>query len=296
MSNSTLLDEIYKETATADSSLKFLQRRGVLKTSMSCSSCNASMNLQPCTQSKSADLFIWYCKPCRKYTNVRTGSVLSGKNLTLKSFLLLIFFCSCKDMSNVLISQIIALSENTVADWRQIIYSNVARFLLANPTLLGGPGVVVELDEAKFGKRKYHKGAYREGMWVLGAIDRQTQNCFLIPCPNNKRDAATLMPIITQWILPGSIVHTDEWRAYSGLTQAGYTHQTVNHSIQFVDPAAGTHTNTQEGLWHHVKRTVVGSRNLEFSLIDFIFRRRFKATGGNMQIVNCFNGYLTVLA
>ena len=137
MSNSTLLDEIYKETATADSSLKFLQRRGVLKTSMSCSSCNASMNLQPCTQSKSADLFIWYCKPCRKYTNVRTGSVLSGKNLTLKSFLLLIFFCSCKDMSNVLISQIIALSENTVSDWRQIIYSNVARFLLANPTLLG---------------------------------------------------------------------------------------------------------------------------------------------------------------
>ena len=77
---------------------------------------------------------------------------------------------------------------------------------------------MVELDEAKFGKRKYHKGNYREGMWVLGAIDRQTKNCFLVPCPGNKRDAATLLPIINRWILPGSIVHTDEWSAYNGLT------------------------------------------------------------------------------
>ena len=112
---------------------------------------------------------------------------------------------------------------------------------------------MVELDEAKFGKRKYHKGNYREGMWVLGAIDRQTNNCFLVPCPGKKRDAATLLPIINRWILPGSIVHTDEWSAYNGLTAAGFTHETVNHSIQFVEPLSGTHTNTQEGLWYHVK-------------------------------------------
>ena len=35
---------------------------------------------------------------------------------------------------------------------------------------------------------------------------------------------------------------------------------------------AGTYTNTQEGLWYHVKRTIVGTRNLEMSLIDFMFR------------------------
>ena len=99
-------------------------------------------------------------------------------------------------------------------------------------------------------------------MWVLGAIDRQTNNCFLVPCPGNKRDAATLLPIINRWILPGSIVHTDEWSAYNGLTAAGFTHETVNHSIQFVEPLSGTHTNTQEGLWYHVKRTIVGTRNI----------------------------------
>ena len=68
---------------------------------------------------------------------------------------------------------------------------------------------------------------------------------------------------------------------------------TAEHSIQFVEPLSGTHTNTQEGLWYHVKRTIVGNgtRNLEMSLIDFMFRKKFHATGGNVQLVNCFNAY-----
>ena len=88
------------------------------------------------------------------------------------NFLFTKFSLYCKDMANILISQIIGISENTVSDWKQIVYARVSSFLLSNPTPLGGPGVVVELDEAKFGKRKYHKGNYREGMWVLGAIDK----------------------------------------------------------------------------------------------------------------------------
>ena len=58
-------------------------------------------------------------------------------------------------MANILISQIIGISENTVSDWRQMVYARVSSFLLSNPTPLGGPGVVVELDEAKFGKLNY---------------------------------------------------------------------------------------------------------------------------------------------
>ena len=249
--NSCFLDEIYSMTATTETWINFLQQREILKSSMTCSSCSGDMSLVSCSSSKSKDSFIWYCSPCRKSTNVGTGSVLSGRKLTFKSFLWLIFFLSCKGIAKVLIAQITNISENTISDCRQIVYANVARHFLANPVPLGGPGVIVELDEAKFGKRKYHKGSYREGMWVLGALDRETGGCFLIPCPNNKRDAPTLLPIIWRWILPGSIVHTDEWGAYNGLTAAEYSHQTVNHSIQFVEPLSGTHTNGQEGLWYH---------------------------------------------
>lgn len=31
--------------------------------------------------------------------------------------------------------------------------------------------VVVEVDEYKFGKRKYHKGHQVEGVWVVGGVE-----------------------------------------------------------------------------------------------------------------------------
>ena len=182
-----------------------------------------------------------------------------------------------------------------MSEWKIFIHTLVADWLIANSCPLGGPGVVVELDEAKFGKRKYNKGGYREGMWVLGGVDRNTGKCFLLPCPNNKRGATTLLPLIRRWILPGSIIYTDEWGAYNTLTAEGYTHGTVNHTYMFRDPLTGIHTNTQEGLWYHVKKSVLGTRDLELALIDFMFKRRFNATGGPDQIVNCLNAYISVL-
>ena len=38
-----------------------------------------------------------------------------------------------------------------------------------------------------------------------------------------------------------------------------------------------------------------GANDLELALIDFMFRRRFRATGGSQQISKSFNGYLSVL-
>ena len=39
-------------------------------------------------------------------------------------------------------------------------------------TKIGGPGTVIEVDEAKFGRRKHHKGRIIEGQWVVGGIER----------------------------------------------------------------------------------------------------------------------------
>ena len=81
-------------------------------------------------------------------------------------------------------------------------------------------------------------------MWVLGGVDRNTGQCFLLPCPDNRRGAEILLPLIRRWILPGSIIYTDEWAAYNSLTAQGYTHGSFNHTYQFVDPETGIHTNT----------------------------------------------------
>ena len=71
------------------------------------------------------------------------------------------------------------------------------------------------------------------------------------------RDAATLIPIITRNIAPGTGIWSDEWAAYNGLNQLGlgYVHETVNHSQHFVNPQTGVHTNNIEARWAVCKAT-----------------------------------------
>ena len=51
---------------------------------------------------------------------------------------------------------------------------------LARPEKLGGHGVEVQIDEAKFGKRKYHRGHSVEGQWVFGGYEVPTGRIFMI--------------------------------------------------------------------------------------------------------------------
>ena len=74
-----------------------------------------------------------------------------------------------------------------------------------------------------------------------------------------------------------------------------YTHGTVNHSLHFKDPVTGIHTNTCEGMWHHMKRKLDSHKDLEKGFFDFVFRRRFNACSGPEQVQNAFDAYLHVL-
>ena len=96
--------------------------------------------------------------------------------------------------------------------------------------------------------RKYHRGGFREGTWVLGMVERRSNNCVMIPVPD--RSAATLLPLIQSHVLPGTRIITDGWRAYNQLQN----HAAVNHKLQSVDPLDPTvHTNTVEGCWGNCK-------------------------------------------
>ena len=44
-----------------------------------------------------------------------------------------------------------------------------------------GGDVIVQVDESKIGKRKYHCGHFVEGQWVFGGIEQGLRKC-LIEC------------------------------------------------------------------------------------------------------------------
>lgn len=144
---------------------------------------------------------------------------------------------------------------------------------------IGDPGMIVQVDETLIGRRKYNRGRVVSGTWVLGMIADDGALRLEI-C--ERRDAATLTEMIQRHVAAGSIVHTDGWRAYRGLSDLGYTHQVVNHSVEFVADD-GAHTQAIESQWRSLRRRISpgGRRHDEIGdyLIEHIWRRKCRLEG-----------------
>ena len=81
---------------------------------------------------------------------------------------------------------------------------------------------------------------------MFGGIERGTTNAFMLVVPDRTRN--TLLPIIQQYIRPGTTIMSDEWAAYRDIGRIpGYSHETVNHSQNFINPTSGAHTQSIEG-------------------------------------------------
>ena len=142
-------------------------------------------------------------------------------------------------------------------------------------TKIGGYDLTVEIDESKFGKTKYHKGRHITGQWIFGAICRETSEFFVVPV--EKRDSATLIPIITSKVFEGSTIISDCWKSYDCLSQHDFEHLSVNHKYNFVDPETLAHTQNIENLWWQIKRqqpeTYTKHEQLYLHLSEYMWRK-----------------------
>ena len=100
-----------------------------------------------------------------------------------------------------------------------------------------------------------------------------------------RRDAATLLPIINAHTAPGSIIHSDMWASYNRVQRLPpvAAHNTVNHSRHFVDPVTGVHTQNIESYWNRVKTKLkrmkgCHAHQLPSYLDEFMWRERHGVT------------------
>jgi transposase-like protein len=263
--------------------ITYLIEQEVIPLRMACQGCNAEMVLN-----QMRGMYRCSNRGCNKEKSMLTNTFFARARLPLQKLLFLTGLWLNK-VGRDAAAGMAEVSKNSVTKHFHNLKNLVADDVEMEEAVIGGQGITVEIDESKFGKRKYNRGHRVEGCWVFGGVERTAERrCFAVPV--QQRDAATLIPLITTHIRPGSIIISDMWRAYNFIP-ADYEHLTVNHSLHFVDPLTGTHTNTIEATWNAMKKDIpVRNRRpegMEEELWTFMWRRVHKDDlwGG---IINAF--------
>ena len=269
-------DDLVARMQDKEMLVDWLMAEGLIAGGRLCPLCNEKMTLTKCEDR--SDGWKWGCrrqennKRHKTEISIRKGSWFEKSKMTLEEVLKLTYWW-CQDLDQAQIKHELGLGESTGVDWDSFCREVCEISLLENSEILGEEGKIVQIDESKFGKRKYHRGHHVEGQWVFGGIEQDSRKCFLVAV--EKRDEGTLLPIIQKWIAPGTIIVSDCWKAYCNLENHGYEHRTVNHSVEFVNED-GDNTNKIEGHWRHAKCKLpkFGVRKHLFStyLAEFIWR------------------------
>lgn len=248
---------------------QFLFDQGALFKKPACGVCSGP------TKRKS-DCWICIRKSCARAVSVYKGSFFQYSSITCSQVLHIAYLWLNK-VSATAITTITGHSNLTICRYIKHLNQLAADNVDVQNCAIGGPGVIVEIDECKIAKRKYHRGHRVDGAWIVGGVERTTDRKLFAELVEN-RSSETLKDIIQRNVMQGSIIHTDMWRGYACIDELEMQHFQVNHSKNFKDPVSGIHTNTIEGTWSGLKRSIpVRNRNkdsIEEHILTFIWRRQ----------------------
>lgn len=118
---------------------------------------------------------------------------------------------------------------------------------------------IIEVDEAYIGGksvngRHLHKTIADKEV-LLGMVEREGSARVKHIISSGAR---VLIPAIKANVDPTAQIYSDSYGAYNGLDKQGFNHESVNH-LQNEWVRNGIHTNTIEGFWSQLKRSINGT-------------------------------------
>lgn len=155
--------------------------------------------------------------------------------------------------------------------WR--IAKMIRLLMCGDKETLGG---MIEADETYVGGKHHGKrGLGAEGKTpVFGVVERGGKVKTRVI---KKARGSTVIPLLSEMAMPGSVLSTDESGIYNKAEDAGYIHERVKHSAgQYI--RGSVHTQTIDGFWSQFKRSVNGTyhsvspKHLQTYLDEFCFR------------------------
>lgn len=139
---------------------------------------------------------------------------------------------------------------------------------------------IVEADETYIGGKTLSKELWDNKTAIVGIVEKKKSIGKVKAFTTPHADATVTLPFLRTNIQAGSILHTDDSRIYSRVKR-DFTHEFVNHSkLEYV--RSGVHTNTIEGFWSQLKRSIDGTyhcvspKYLQYYVNEFVFRYNFR--------------------
>lgn len=249
------LKSLISKTSDETSTYEFCVAKRLVFTDVMCSDCSRPMHVENGKRRHGLNRR-WRCsvRSCRKSVGLYAGSLFEGSHMLVSECLYIMYLHSMK-----LTKQQIAFQtekrKQKVIDFIGKCYNTVDSIDVNNVLgMLGGEDDTIEVDETHIFSRRDGRGRIIRGerYWVIGAISRSTKQvrCFV----TRSRSRVICEQFILKNVQLGSRIMTDCWRGYSRPNEIGHTHQTVNHSVNFVDAENPTiHTQNIERLWRSMK-------------------------------------------
>ena len=135
---------------------------------------------------------------------------------------------------------------------------------------------IVEADETYIGGKAKLNQKFMNKTAVVGIVEKKKGVGQVKAFTTQQANATVALPFLRSNIAADSILHTDESRIYSRVKR-DFTHKFVNHSkLEYV--RSGIHTNTIEGFWGQLKRSLDGTyhcvspKYLQLYVNEFVYR------------------------
>jgi len=236
------LNFLMQVTSSSQAAEEYLREKKCLRSNPPlCRTCMKYLSLQKNGKSER----VWRCSTHKGNTmSIRDGSYFSQSKLPIVKILQIIYLWSLNtSIKNIVI--MCKISERVAIQWCHLIRNICSQWLLDNPYQIGGPGIVVEVDETVISKTRSPKANTASEMWIFEGFCRTSGRGFMELIPD--RHPHTLLPMVQKFILPGSVILSNKMDPFGEISQIDvyprYVHQIVDH---FSDPESGSRANTVE--------------------------------------------------
>ena len=197
------------------------------------------------------------CNSCLKNFTVTVGTVFERSKIALNKWMLATYLLSAskKGMSAHQLHRMLGVTYKTA--WFMMHRIREA-MKPSNPEPLGGPGKVIESDEAFVGgfKKKRLSGKVAPKKKIVTLVERGGRaRSFHITHIDHTNIRAALVTNAHR----SSVLMTDDARFYNSIGREFAAHGTTLHSNREFSRGDGHHSNTAENFFSILKRGVVGT-------------------------------------